>query len=187
MKSIIVVFLLMGIAVFYFGCSDNPSVPGLNPTDQVTATLDKKPAPNLFDSTDYDFVAGLGITDDQGRTLAWKGTISGDINGVIKWYMDLDNMLYTGQASHYADRFEIWDSAEETLLLAGDEAGSTTARLMKNSNWRTNGIVTDAAPAYEDWIGRKNHAEGHFTWIEVEVEDGFIFVPYHGYGTFRIN
>ena len=180
MKHLIVVFLFMGIAMFYFGCSDNPSSPEANKDFHATTSLDKKPAAMLFDSTDYNFVAGLGITDDQGRTLAWKGTVSGDINGVVKWYMDLNNMLYTGQASHYKDRFEIWDAAEENLLLAGDEAGSTTARHMKNSNWRTNGIVTDAAPGYEDWIGRHNHAEGHFTWAAPGLPD-------HGYGTFRIN
>jgi hypothetical protein len=181
MKSIIVVFLFIGITLFYFGCSDNPSAPGLNQTDQVTATLDKKPAPTLNCTTEYSFVGTLGITDGQGRLLAWEGPISGDINGVIKWWMDGTTMVYTGQASHYVDRFEIWNATETVLLLAGDEAGTTTARLGKNSNWRTNGIVTDAAAAYENWIGRKNHAEGHFTWTIVGV------LPEHGYGTFRIN
>ncbi|MEJ2195641.1 MAG: hypothetical protein P8X73_12395 [Ignavibacteriaceae bacterium] len=181
MKDIIVVFLFMGITLLYFGCSDNPSAPVLDQSDQVTNTLDKKPAPTLNCTTEYFFVGTLGIMDGQGRLLAWEGPISGDINGVIQWWMDIGTKVNTGQASHYVDRFVILNNEKTVLLLAGDEAGTTTARQGKNSNWRTNGIVTDAAVAYEDWIGRENHAEGHFTWTIVGV------LPEHGYGTFRIN
>jgi len=181
MKSIIIVFLFMGITLFYFGCSDNPSAPGLNQTDQVNATLDKKPAPTLNCTTEYFFMGALGITDEEGRLLGWEGPIHGDIEGIIQWWMDTETKVNTGQASHYADRFIIWNDDKTVKLLVGDEAGTTTARLGKNSNWRTNGIVTDAAPAYEDWIGRENQAEGHFTWTIVGV------LPEHGYGTFRIN
>jgi hypothetical protein len=182
MKNLIFIFLFFGIATLYIGCSDNnPSAPVLNQDDQVTNTLDKKPAPTLNCTTEYFFVGLLGITDAQGRLLAWEGPISGDINGVIQWWMDGATMVYTGQASHYEDRFVILNDAGE-FLLAGDEAGSTTARHGKNSNWRTNGIVTDAAPDYEDWIGRMNHCEGHFTWAD--LENG---IPDHGYGTFRVN
>ena len=182
MKNLIIIFLFFGIATLYISCSDNnPSAPQINQTNQVTSTLDKKPAPALNCTTEYFFQGALPtpIFDDQGRLLAWEGPISGDINGVIQWYMDVTTMVYTGQASHYEDRFVILNN-EGGFLLAGDEAGSTTARHGKNSNWRTNGIVTDAAPGYEDWIGRHNHAEGHFTWAAPGLPD-------HGYGTFRIN
>ena len=181
MKNLIFIFLFFGIATLYIGCSDNnPSAPGLNQSNQVTKTLDKKPAPTLKCTTEYNFVGLLGITDAQGRLLAWEGPISGDINGVIKWWMDGSTMVYTGQASHYVDRFEIWNTDTTVLLLAGDEAGSTTARHEKNSNWRTNGIVTEAYGEFEDWIGRHNHAEGHFTWAAPGL-------PEQGYGTFKIN
>ncbi|MCG6915844.1 hypothetical protein LJE86_18220 [bacterium BMS3Abin03] len=184
MKGIIVVFLFMGISLFYFGCTDNPSAPGLNQNDQVTATLDKKTAPTLNCTTEYFFMGALGITDDDGRLLGWEGPIHGDIEGIIQWWMDGTTMVYTGQASHYVDRYVIWNEDKTEKLLVGDEAGSTTARLMKNSNWRTNGTVTEAYGDFENWLGGNNHAAGHFTWIEV-VED--VFAPEHGYGTFRIN
>ena len=126
----------------------------------------KKPAPKLTCTIEYWWMPG------------WEGTISGDIEGVIKWWMA--PMSATGQASHYEDRFEIWNATETVLLLAGDEAGTTTVRHGKNSNWRTNGTVTEAYGDFEGWLGRKNHAEGHFTWAAPGLPD-------HGYGTFRIN
>jgi len=180
MKNLIVVFL-MGVAVFYFGCADNPSAPGLNQSDQVANTLDKKPAPTLNCTTEYFFKGTEGIFDSEGRLLGWEGPINGDINGIIQWWMDIETKVNTGQASHYVDRFVIWNNDKTVILLAGNEAGTTTARLGKNSNWRTNGIVTDAALDYEDWIGCQNHAEGHFTWVIPGV------LPEHGYGTFRVN
>jgi hypothetical protein len=142
----------------------------------------KKPAPSLLCITEYDFVGHLGTVVD-GRLLAWEGPISGDIEGVIQWWIVLPTSI-TGQASHYVDRFEIYDKDpiddDAVLLLAGDEAGTTTARHGKNSNWRTNGTVTEVGPGFEDWLGRKEHAEGHFTWAEPGLPD-------EGYGTFRIN
>ena len=145
----------------------------------VPAGIAKKPAPSLRCTTVYDFRGDEGIFDTEGRLLGWQGVISGDIEGVIKWWMVLP-MSTTGQASHYEDRFEIWNADETVLLLAGDEAGTTTARHGKNSNWRTNGIVTESSAEYEEWIGRKDHAEGHFTWVEPDWPD-------QGYGTFRVN
>ncbi|MHC4518322.1 MAG: hypothetical protein ACYTAS_07025 [Planctomycetota bacterium] len=44
----------------------------------------EEPAPSLASTTEHDFVGHLGILDDKGRLLAWEGTISGDINGVIQ-------------------------------------------------------------------------------------------------------
>jgi hypothetical protein len=177
MKALLIMFLVIGTSLLFFGCSDESALaPELGQSCQVTNFLAKKP---ISDSTDYDFVGHLGILDGEGRLLGWIGTISGDINGVIKWWM-VPPMSYTGQASHYEDRFEIWNADTTVLLLAGDEAGTTTARHGKNSNWRTNGTVSEVGPGYEDWLGRNNHAEGHFTWAAPGLPD-------HGTGTFRIN
>ena len=121
-----------------------------------------------------------GIVDAEGRPLVWEGPISGDIEGVIQWWAS-GPMSFTGQASHYEERFTIWGDVGKTeLLLVGDEAGTTTARHGKNSNWRTNGTVTEVGPGFEDWLGRQEHAEGHFTWEGPGLPD-------YGYGTLRIN
>jgi hypothetical protein len=139
-------------------------------------TQAKKPAPSLRCTTEYDFVGHLGIVVD-GRLLAWEGTISGDINGVIQYWMPPGTN--TGQVGHWVSRWEIWDGG--VLLLAGDEAGTTTVRHGKNSVWRANGIVTEASEEFEDWIGRQVHDGGHFTWVIPGV------LPDYGWGIFRIN
>ena len=127
----------------------------LVPTGLVQA---KKPAPALRGTTEYTFVGHLEIECEGGGLLVWQGTISGDIEGEIRWCME--PMEVTGQASHFVDRVEIWDG--DTLLLAGDEAGTTTVRHGKNSVWRANGIVTYASEGFEDWIGRHIHEGGKF-------------------------
>ena len=162
MKKSIVVLLIVSLIVT------------LVPAAMVLA---EKPAPSLTGTTEYDFVGYLGEFDDQGRLLAWEGTITGDIEGVIQWWMAVP--MASGQVSHYDCRVVILDATGE-LVLAGDEAGSTTVRHGKNSIWRTNGIVTDASEEFEGWIGRHVHEEGHFTWAAPGVPD-------HGTGTFRVN
>ena len=136
----------------------------------------------LRGETDYafvgEFVPGSGI-------LVWEGTISGDIGGCIQWWA-AEPPTPTGQASHYDLRWEVWDEcdgSEGTLLLAGSESGSTTVRHGKNSNWRTNGVVTEASDAYAEWIGRPMHQSGNFTWT---IVDGMP-VPNEGIGIFRAN
>ena len=145
----------------------------------------KKPAPSLTGTTVYDFVGHLEIFDD-GRLLCWEGTISGDIEGVMLWWFDMDYFVITGQVSHWVDRWEIWSDdplenpEEAVLLLAGDEEGTTTAPPGKDGLWRGNGIVTEASEEFEDWIGRPTHAGGNVTWDETGN-------PKDGEGTFRIN
>ena len=160
-----------------FGCQHvNPTDPELNQSNQVAAPL-AKPAPSLRATTEYDFVAHLGQFDAEGRLLCWEGPISGDINGVIQWWMPPGTP--TGQVGHWVDRVVIRDS-EGLLLLAGDGEGTTTVRHGKNSNWRGHGIVTDASEEFADWIGRSIHEGGHFTWVEPGLPDC-------GTGTFRVN
>jgi len=139
--------------------------------------LAKKPAPSLTGTTEYDFVGFLGQFDDEGRLLAWEGTITGDIEGVIQWWMAVPRA--TGQASHYDDRCLILDAAGD-LVLGIDEAGTTTVRHGKNSVWRANGVVTEASDEFQNWIGRQTHNSGNATWSAPGVPD-------HGSGTLRVN
>jgi hypothetical protein len=172
-----VIPLAMLCAAFMWDCGgqDEASLTALGP-DQPAAA---KPAPTLAGVTAYDFVGHLGNFDGEGRLLAWDGTISGDIEGVIQWWMAVPFKL-TGQDSHWTLRWEIWNSAETELLLAGDEAGTTTVRHGKNSVWRGNGTVTEASQEFESWIGRQIHDGGNFTWAAPGLPD-------QGVGTFRVN
>jgi len=134
----------------------------------------------LYCTTDYYFVGQNGIFDDEGRLLCWKGTVSGDINGEINWWMYILDKKCP-QVTHFADDiWEILDSETGEALLRGDEKGTTTIRHGKNSVWRSNGIVIEAYGDFEIWVGRNVHMSGHFTW----VEPGF---PDSGTGIIRIN
>ncbi len=143
-------------------------------------------------TTEHDFMAGYGIVrglPDDAQLLGWQGTITGDIEGCIEWWFDLDpGIVPTGQASHYFTTTEIREGpcpegepgrATGELLLAADGHGTTTARHMKNSNWRANATVTVAEGEYEAWLGRNVHESGHFEW-----DDG---VPLRGTSEFRAN
>jgi hypothetical protein len=134
-------------------------------------------------TTEYVFVGGDGIFDTEGRLLAWEGTTSGDIEGIIRWWLFMPTRV-TGQASHFAGRWEIWDDTDPVLLLAGYEAGTTTDRPGKNGVWRANGIVTYVNPDFlevDDWFGRQVHDGGEFEWVIPGV------FPLQGWGKFRIN
>ena len=140
----------------------------------------KKPAPSLRCTIEYDFRGADDppTFDAEGRLLCWEGPISGDIEGVIQYWMPPGTI--TGQVNHFVARWEIWNATKTELLLAGDSAGTTTIRHGKNSVWRGNGIVTEASAEFEAWIGRNVHDGGHFTWAAPGLPDC-------GEGIFRIN
>ena len=125
-----------------------------------------------------DFVGHLGTIDDEGRLLAWDGEIHGDIEGVIKWWIDLAYSRNIGQISYYAARWEIYDLADN-LILAGDDAGTTATPPGKDGIWRGKGIVTEASAEFEDWTGRQVYESGNVEWDEAGNPKG-------GEGTFRI-
>ena len=122
----------------------------------------------------------LGEVDDEGRLLGWVGTISGDIEGVMKWWVAVP-FKETGQASHVVERWKILDGDEPdaVLLLAGVDKGGTTTCHQRNTSWRANGIVTEASEEFEDYIGSQMHESGNFTWAAPDLPD-------HGTGKFRV-
>ena len=148
----------------------------------------QKSAPSLTGTTNYIFTGADDppTVDAEGRVLCWKGPISGDIEGVILWWFDMDRFVTTGQVSHWVNRWEIWsgDPLENpeavVLLLAGDEAGTTTAPPGEDGFWWGKGIVTEASAEFEVWIGRQMYDGGNFTWAAPGLPDC-------GEGTFRIN
>ncbi len=136
----------------------------------------KKP---LIGAMDLTFVGHLGpIFDGEGRLLTWVGTISGDINGAMKFWGVLGTPT-TGQVFHFIERWEIWDGEE--LLLAGDDAGTVTVRHAKNTNYRMNGEVLEASGDFSNLIGRHVHMSGHIIWAIPGL------LPGTGPGIFRIN
>ena len=148
----------------------------------ATTAVAKDAAP-LNATTEYAFVGHLGAFDDEGRLLAWEGTTSGDIDGVIRWWMVVPFSI-TGRVTHYEERWEIWDVNMTFLLLEGFNAGTTTNRPGKSGVWRSNGIVTYVNPGFpelDEWLGRHMHESGEFSWF-IQGE-----LPFLGTGIFRVN
>ncbi|MHC4518321.1 MAG: DUF4440 domain-containing protein [Planctomycetota bacterium] len=89
-------------------------------------------------------------------------------------------MSTIGHLSCYVYRVEIWNSDKTVLLLAGEQAGSTTAVPGEDGVWRGKGIVTEASTEFADWIGRQVYESGQATWAIPGV------LPDHGVSTFLI-
>lgn len=130
-----------------------------------------------------DHVLDLTNTVEDGYLLAWVGTIEGDIDGCIEWWIELATWTnvtrpdHPGQASHYTMKTRVYGGEScGTLVLETIERGTTT---MANTSWRANGHVTYADPDhYPGWQGRRVHESGRFS---VEM------YPFEGTSTFRIN
>jgi len=144
----------------------------------------KKPAPSLRSEIEYVNVGGLGIFDGEGRLLVWKGPISGDINGVILYwiYLPPPAMPDKARSSFYEARWEIWDG--DDLLLAGESAGQTAYPPGKDGIWRGKGIVTETNVEFADWMGRQTYEGGN---VELVPQPSGDLIPSGGEGIFRIN
>lgn len=116
---------------------------------------------------------------------AWEGTISGDIDGTIEWWIDVTTWTAwpyilarepLPNASHYTMVVKIYDG-DEHLIMETMEHGTTTTA---NTTWRANGVVTYADPGlFPGWQGRRVHESGDF----IMGENG----PVSGTSLFRVN
>jgi hypothetical protein len=129
-----------------------------------------------------------GTIDAEGYMLAWMGTIDGDIEGCIEWWIELATWTNVtkpdspAQASHYTEKTLIYDECGGTLILETLERGITT---MANTSWRANGVVTYADEnLFPGWEGRRLHESGQF-----EMEFDNLGFPAWAEGTsiFRLN
>jgi hypothetical protein len=110
----------------------------------------------------------------------WRGTITGDISG--KMYFtnvgtgkrgDQD----PGKTIHFEEIWLITDE-EDNMLLTGTDKGVVS---LDGSEYRMNGVITDASEEYAHLIGRNVHMSGYITW---DPDTG---LPATAPGTFRVN
>ena len=106
--------------------------------------------------------------------LAWEGTLQGDINGVIRWWVEWP---LTG-----VGRFELWDCEPEypasdcqdpaQLIMAGYEAFAYVSDI----DWEGKGVVTYVGAAYMDeygeWFGRRIADGGYVNIVDGMLSDG---------------
>ena len=143
-------------------------------------------APWLESDTAYYF-AGNQVRDPSWL-LAWEGTIQGDVNGVIRWWVDLDEWF----PPDYVTRWEVLDCDPDDppsscphdpalVIMAGYSAGTNLAPVDDVVEWLGKGVVTFVGaeyPQYAKWFGRRT-TEGGWYYL---VGGG----PTNGVGPFMI-
>ena len=115
--------------------------------------------------------------------VAWEGTVQGDLNGVIRWWVEVP---LSG-----VGRWEIWGCAvpepdcydPTRLIMAGYDAFG----YMSDSfdAWAGKGVVTYVGPGYPEyaeWFGRRINDGGSIDYILIGDEP----VPHYGEGWFTI-
>jgi hypothetical protein len=160
--------LLTGIALLYFGCSQNiPSAPELNQSDQVTNSLAK---PHLTGT--------IVLTFTNTYPYFWNGTVTfGSETYDLRFKsLAVEPPPLPPQAYVFDERFEIYDNG--TLVLEGPNHGVVPCG---NDKFTANGKVEQANAPFEMWDGRNVHISGIITWVTPCVE------PAGATGTFRIN
>jgi len=120
-----------------------------------------------------------GVFNDPPEYI-WKGTISGDINGIMTFWAtgpvpakDLGHPPgFFWQVHFFTEYWEITDENGQ-LMIAGIDKGNTGY-----SNWkfRMNGEVTEANGEYADLVGHQVHMNGQIEWTTV-FESGVAVGP----------
>jgi hypothetical protein len=120
----------------------------------------------------------------------WVGTISfegfGDYG--IRFF-HLSPFRDYSQASPFEERFEIYNTGDEAVVLAGPDVGVTTLanKPPEPCTYRMNGEIDVATEPFEMWLGRNVHMSGIITWQVLDTPDGPVIAPATAPGTFRIN
>ncbi len=161
----------------------------------TSASADRDETPMLKMDTTYQIVFGtafIPMAPFPGRgaetqwALTWEGTVEGDINGVVRWWVPFD--LATGSFLGVG-RWEFWDCAPEypvscdyadtTLLMM---AGYDAFGYVSPTDWEGKGVVTYANEQYAEWFGRWISDGGYVDFIPGTEPP----VPFSGEGFFEI-
>ncbi len=174
MKHLMLVFLVIGATLIFFGCSENnPSAPELSQGDQVTNSLAKPPLTGIVY---LDFTTN-------NPPYFWVGTVTFGTETYDLRYKSVGNPPPPPpRAFVFDERFEIYEDGflgnPNYLVLEGPDAGVVPCG---NNKFVANGKVEFANEDFEMWLGRNVHIEGIITWIIPCV------LPEGATGTFRIN
>jgi hypothetical protein len=123
-------------------------------------------APWLESYTTYYFV---GVPFIDPWLLAWEGTIQGDVNGVIRWWLDTSEWF----PPDYVTRWEVLDCQppvvpidcphDALVIMAGYSAGTNFEPVDGFVEWSGKGVVTFVAPQYAKWFGRRTTEGGWYS------------------------
>ena len=167
--------LIIGLtALVFMAASPAPASEGVTPMLNMDTTYKF-----VFPS---DFIPAAPFAERAGISyaLVWEGTIEGDVDGVIRWWVE-----FTGSGFTAMGRFEVWDCVPEypiscdygdteLLLMAGYE----TFGYVSDVDWQGKGIVTYANEEYAEWYGRR-YTDGGY----IEFDDGGLLSGGEGWFT----
>lgn len=192
MKNSVLMFLVIGVTVFFFGCSENyPVAPEMDQIDQAPTSLksEKKPSANLKGKMELTFNLA-GAFDPQ--IPVWEGTIMfegyQDAFGLRFFHLSPDKGF--SQASPFEETFQIYDLNDPGhVYLAGPDVGVTTLanKPPDPCKYRMNGEIDVAIQPFEGWLGRNVHMSGIITWENIGTAEEPIIMPKEAPGIFRIN
>jgi len=187
MKHSNLVFLAIGVAIIFFGCSkDDFLAPESDQRDQVTASLKSaKPSSNLMGTMELDFTFGAWP-----EVPVWVGTVDFEEDGVFGIrFFHLSEFRDFSQVSPFEEYFEIYDLVDGTVVLAGPDIGRTILanKPPEPCKYVMNGEIDVATEPFDMWLGRKVHMSGIITWQVLETPDGPVIAPATAPGTLRIN
>jgi hypothetical protein len=192
MKNSVLMFLVIGVTVFFFGCSEYYSAaPELDPSDQDATSLKsgKKPSANLKGTMELTFNLA-GAFDPE--IPVWEGTIMlegyQDAFGLRFFHLSPDKGF--SQASPFEETFQIYNLNDPgQVYLAGPDVGVTTLanKPPDPCKYRMNGEIDVANPPFAGWLGRNVHMSGIITWENIGTAEQPIIVPKEAPGILRIN
>ena len=180
MKRLILMFLVIGTVLIFFGCQEESALaPELDQSDQVPASL-TKPLPNLIGTANTPFTFT--------PPTFWNGTVDFGVAGEYSiTFISYDPPRQYSQASPFYEDFIIYElgtdwTIPENVYLKGWNAGVVTYANNPPDpcKFLANGKIEEAYGPLEMWQGRNVHIRGIVNWISVGVPQGAL-------GTFRIN
>jgi hypothetical protein len=135
----------------------------LLPTQVVIAETDAEFGQQATSKIDYRFVGHTEQSDSRGRLLVWEATVTGALNGTMKWWFEnpppVSEATYSsGRTSYYAAKWEYWADGE--LRLAGVSSGRTVFNHGVDGIWDGHGRVTIAKGRYASLQGRMINETG---------------------------
>lgn len=99
--------------------------------------------------------------EEQTAMMTWTGSISGDINGYMRFY--LTNYIVEGENGEWGHFYEVWQIFDEeggTLLMEGYDEGYTH---QPTGYYAMVGRVTETGPGYSRWHGHVVFMHGRIT------------------------
>ena len=140
------------------------------------APADEGVTPMLKMNTAYYFMGGELIFRDTSWLLAWEGTIQGDVNGVIRWWIDTTETAFP----IYVGRWELLDCQppgvpidcrlDALVIMAGYSAGTNLLPPVDGFvEWSGKGVVTFVGAEYTQyakWFGRRTTEGGWYSLDE---------------------